>query len=87
VLTPPHPPPRAPLAQVDAAAKRVTLSKIFSWYYPDFGSNKAERLRYLLPHVPPATRAALEGLLAADPGAMGITVAYREYSWDLNGDE
>lgn len=85
-----HPIPpsfRPPPPQVDTSARAVTLSKIFKWYYPDFGSTKAERLRFLLPYLPADKRAALEGLLAGDPGAGRITVNYREYSWDLNGEE
>ena len=65
----------------------MTQSKIFKWYAPDFGATKAERLRFLLPHLPPAKRAALEGLLAADPSAARIAVVHPEYDWGLNGEE
>lgn len=62
------------------------LSKIFSWYYPDFGATKAERLAFLLPYLPPDKRAALQGLLAADPGASRVRLEYAPYDWAINGD-
>jgi hypothetical protein len=73
--------------QVDAAARRVSLSKIFKWYAPDFGASKAARLAFLLPHLAAGPRGELQGLLVADPSAAGIGVAYPEYSWELNGTE
>lgn len=73
--------------QVDAPSRSVTLSKIFKWYSPDFGKTKAERLRFLLPYLADGPRSALEGLLASDPSAGGITVRHREYDWSLNGQE
>lgn len=130
-------PQTRPNPQVDVPGRAVTQSKIFKWYFPDFGANKvraqrkragpaknpiavrsraccsvscsaapahskpkhiplyphpptlpqAERLRWLLPYLPPPKRSALEGLLAADPGAGRISVKHREYDWSLNGDE
>lgn len=71
--------------QVDAAQRRVTQSKIFQWYAPDFGDTKASRLRFLLPFLPPDKRDALQGMLDADPSAASITVQHREYDWRLNG--
>lgn len=65
-------------------ATQVTLNKIFDWYFVDFGATKAARLSFLLPHLPPATRRALAGLLQADPEAADIKVAYRPYDWSLN---
>lgn len=73
------------MRQVDAAGRSVTLSKLFQWYYPDFGATKAERLHFLLPHLPPPKRAALEGLLASDPDAARVRVVHRPYDWSLNG--
>jgi hypothetical protein len=70
--------------EVDAASKRVTLSKIFSWYAPDFGAAKADRLRYLLPHLPADRAARLAALLDADPAARRISVVHRAYDWGIN---
>ncbi|KAF8072648.1 Glutaredoxin [Scenedesmus sp. PABB004] len=70
--------------EVDAAASKVVLSKIFSWYYPDFGDTKAQRLAFLLPFLPPAPAGALRAMLAADPGAGRIAVQHRAYDWDVN---
>jgi hypothetical protein len=63
---------------------QVTLSKILGWYYTDFGSDKAARLRFLLPYLPADKRSALESLLAADPSAGGIRVEYAPYDWTIN---
>ena len=45
---------------VDAPARTVTLSKIFKWYYVDFGADKAARLRFLLSHLGAEMAAALK---------------------------
>jgi hypothetical protein len=63
---------------------QVTLSKIFDWYFVDFGADKASRLRYLLPFLRPAKRGALQQLLDADPSARRIRVAYSAYDWTIN---
>jgi hypothetical protein len=65
----------------------VRLSKIFSWYFPDFGGDKAARLRFLLPHLPADKRTSLEQLLAADPAAKGIIVEHKPYDWTINAAE
>jgi hypothetical protein len=62
----------------------VRMSKIFGWYYPDFGPTKAERLRWLLPYVSSAARGALEGVLARDPPARSVRVVYDPYDWTAN---
>lgn len=69
---------------VDAVVVQVTLSKILGWYYTDFGSDKAARLRWLLPFLPGDKRNALEQLLAADPKASSIKVEYAPYDWTVN---
>eukprot|EP00775_Hariotina_reticulata_P010520 gene10520-10680_t len=69
---------------IDTTARRVTLSKIFSWYYPDFGADKAARLRFLLPYLPQAAVASLEQLLAVDSDASKIKVDFRPYDWGVN---
>ncbi|KAF6263701.1 hypothetical protein COO60DRAFT_1635064 [Scenedesmus sp. NREL 46B-D3] len=73
--------------EIEASAKKVHLSKIFSWYFPDFGADKAARLRFLLPHLPEGKRASLEQLLAADPAAKGISVKHKPYDWTINAAE
>ncbi|WIA08629.1 hypothetical protein OEZ85_008058 [Tetradesmus obliquus] len=73
--------------EVDTAAKKVRLSKIFSWYFPDFGADKAARLRFLLPHLPGDKQASLQQLLAADPAAKGISVEHKPYDWTINAAE
>ena len=55
--------------------------------HPLHCSTQADRLRWLLPYLPPPKRSALEALLAADPGAGRVSVRHREYDWSLNGDE
>eukprot|EP00878_Enallax_costatus_P009243 GHUV01009661.1.p1 GENE.GHUV01009661.1~~GHUV01009661.1.p1 ORF type:complete len:515 (+),score=139.91 GHUV01009661.1:157-1701(+) len=70
--------------EVDRSARKVHLSKIFSWYYPDFGSDKAERLKFLLQYLPERPRQDLQQMLAADPSARGITVQHKTYDWDIN---
>eukprot|EP00882_Tetradesmus_deserticola_P006685 GHRQ01007038.1.p1 GENE.GHRQ01007038.1~~GHRQ01007038.1.p1 ORF type:complete len:211 (+),score=102.29 GHRQ01007038.1:108-740(+) len=73
--------------EVDVSAKKVRLSKIFSWYFPDFGADKAARLRFLLPHLPEGTRDRLGQLLAADPAAKSISVKHKPYDWTINAAE
>lgn len=63
---------------------QVTLSKILGWYYTDFGSDKAARLRFLLPYLPADKRSALQQLLSADPSAGRIKVEYATYDWTIN---
>jgi hypothetical protein len=63
---------------------QVTLSKILGWYYTDFGSDKAARLRFLLPYLPADKHSALQQLLAADPSAGHIKVEYAAYDWTIN---
>ncbi len=53
-------------------------------YYPDFGSNQAERLSILLPWLAPGPRQHLEALLKEHPSGRGIRVAYKEYDWTVN---
>jgi hypothetical protein len=69
---------------LDAANKRVTLSKIFQWYFVDFGTDKEQRLRFLLPYLEPQKQRLLEGWL--QQGANSIKVSYAPYNWDVNGD-
>lgn len=63
---------------------QVNLSKIFGWYYPDFGPDKAARLRFLLPYLPADKRSSLETLLAGDTSAGGIRVEHAPYDWTIN---
>lgn len=67
-----------------ALCHQVRLSKIFSWYYPDFGANKAERLRFLFPYLPVTAKADLQQLLEADPAAHKIKVEHKPYDWSIN---
>lgn len=60
------------------------MSKIFSWYYPDFGGDKAARLKFLLPYLPDGSKQDLQQMLAVDPAARGITVQHKPYDWDIN---
>jgi hypothetical protein len=66
---------------------QVRLSKIFSWYFPDFGADKAARLAFLLPHLPADKCASLQQLLDADPAARGISVEHKPYDWTINAAE
>lgn len=63
---------------------QVIVSKIFGWYYPDFGADTAARLRFLLPYLTADRRSSLEQLLAADPKASSIRVEYSVYDWTMN---
>lgn len=63
---------------------QVRLSKIFSWYYPDFGVDKGDRLRFLLPYLPQEPREALQQMLTADPAARGVTMQHKPYDWSIN---
>ena len=63
---------------------QVRLSKIFQWYSPDFGANKAERLCFLLPHLPRQQAADIHSLLADDPHAARVRVMHKPYDWGVN---
>jgi GH15 family glucan-1,4-alpha-glucosidase len=65
--------------QVDPAAGRVSLSRIFRWYGGDFGSTSAEQLRFIAGYL--HDRRARE-YLERDAGEARI--AYQEYDWRLN---
>jgi hypothetical protein len=69
---------------IDQGSKTVTLSKIFKWYYPDFGSTKAERLAFLLPYLEGEKQQVLQRWLEEDPKAGGIKLRYSEYNWEVN---
>ena len=68
---------------VDAAARTVTLSKIFQWYGRDFGRTRREQLERIAGFLPEARRGPLLDL-AADPGAR---VVFREYDWSINSTD
>ena len=70
--------------QLNPQRRSVTLSKIFKWYYPDFGASKAERLGFVLPYLPPEEQQLLREWLAEDPKAQKIRVGYLEYDWGVN---
>jgi hypothetical protein len=63
---------------------QVIMSKIFSWYYTDFGPDKAARLRFLLAYLPQAAAASLTQLLTVDPYASSIKVDFSPYDWGVN---
>ncbi len=76
------------VARVMTSTAALTLATcLLDRYYPDFGSNKAERLRFVLPYLGSQQRGTLERLLAADPSARGIKVKYNEYDWTINAAE
>ena len=69
---------------VDEQSKAVTLSKIFKWYYPDFGGSKAERLAFVLPYLEAGKKEVLQQWLKEDPKAGGVRVKYLDYDWEVN---
>jgi hypothetical protein len=66
----------SPEVQIDPAAQRIELSKIFAWYGRDFG-DKADLLAWIARYRPSEERA----LWAA---AGHWKVVYRPYNWNLN---
>ena len=67
---------------VDIDRKVVTLSKIFKWYAPDFGSGK-ELLTWLQEYLPSTLAEDLQNLLDLD-GPGSIKLKYHEYDWEPN---
>lgn len=65
---------------VNLESKVVYLSKIFSWYYSDFGSTDKEVLTFISQYVPPSHK---EKILKAIEG--NFSVKYSTYNWDSNG--
>ncbi len=64
---------------LDEAAKKVSLSKIFSWYARDFGESMPERLRYLAAFLyNPEERTLL------NEQAEELKVSFQKYDWHLN---
>ncbi|MBU0515930.1 MAG: DUF547 domain-containing protein [Proteobacteria bacterium] len=65
--------------ELDREANRVTLSRIFKWYAPDFGRTQAERLRFIARFLyEPEDRSWLEA------HAESAGVDYQDYDWRLN---
>lgn len=64
---------------LDRDAKRVSLSRIFKWYGPDFGDSVAERLRFLARF--PYEEGERKFLTKY---ADTLKVDYQEYDWRLN---
>ena len=77
----------AAAVRVDESKNSIRTSKIFGWYYPDFGNSKSERLSWLLPHLPASAKEALGRMLAKDPSARSIGVQYDPYDWATNAAE
>ena len=57
--------------QLDAASKRVAISKIFQWYVGDFGGNTKSVLKFINEY-------------RSDKIPAGYKVDYYEYDWTLN---
>ncbi len=65
--------------QLDRASKKVSLSRIFSWYRKDFGSRLPERLRFLARFL--YNRQDAEFI---QHKAEELRVEYQNYDWRLN---
>ncbi|MFW6054948.1 MAG: glycoside hydrolase family 15 protein [Thermodesulfobacteriota bacterium] len=65
--------------QLDRAAKKVSLSRIFSWYRKDFGSRLPERLRFLAQFLYNKQDADFIHQHAEE-----LKVKYQQYDWRLN---
>jgi hypothetical protein len=63
--------------KADVAAKKVYLSKIFSWFDKDFGKNKNDILKYLAQFV---TDPEIKKLMESGTA----TVEYLWYDWNIN---
>jgi len=61
----------------DAEQRTIDVSAILDWFGEDFGSNQAERLERIAPHLPDAAARHL-----AKRG--NVRVRFLEYDWGLN---
>ena len=67
----------------DDKEQKVFLSKIFSWYYYDFGNSDGELLNFLLPYISESEeKKKLENALCDNKQ---IKIKYNEYDWGVNG--
>jgi len=70
--------------EVDEAARKVTTSKILSWYGNDFGKTTSEQLAKVATFMSDGPKkAALQRLLAGGE----VTLAFRDYDWGSNAKE
>ena len=69
---------------VDAAARRVTLSKLLLWYGGDFGATPLLVLSRLAGMLPPDHPTARELAALLRDGGAPVEIEYREYDWAMN---
>jgi len=68
--------------QINLQSGEATLSKLFDWYFTDFGQNIPEVLSFILKFLSGKQKSDMEQLLQASK----IRVFYSEYNWQLNSD-
>lgn len=70
---------------VDGDGREVVLSKILSWYAPDFGATQSDVLLWVARYLVPADAAAVVRLVEEHAAGVGrLKVAYAEYDWGFN---
>ncbi len=68
-------------AVLDRDNRRLSLSRIFMWYAPDFGATQTERLRFIAPYF----FAEADRQFIMD-NAGSLAISYQDYDWRLNHD-
>jgi len=70
---------------VDPVGREVVLSKILSWYAPDFGASLVDVLLWVAPYLVPPDGETLTRMVADHGGGGGrLKVTYADYDWGFN---
>lgn len=64
--------------QIDAKNKKITLSKIFSWFKEDFNKNELTVFKFIAQHI--SSDEAIQKSLVQDSWSLD----YSDYNWNLN---
>jgi len=65
----------------DLERNKVKISKIFDWYFSDFGKDIYELIKYAKPYMEGTQLEMAEKALAS----AGLRTEYFNYNWELNG--
>ncbi|KAK2184519.1 hypothetical protein NP493_262g03022 [Ridgeia piscesae] len=64
--------------------RQVKVSRLFQWYWSDFGCNDVEAVRWCAAHVPGDKQYCLQLLLHQLETEGMVDIIYKEYFWNLN---
>lgn len=65
--------------QIDEISGTITLSKIFQWYFNDFGTDNKDMVQFIQQYLTEERKRALQKIPVEQ-----VTIRYSEYDWSLN---